>query len=123
MPNPATVPDLQDRWRPLSPQETVNAEAFLDDAWALLLDKRRTLEADVTAGTVSEANVRRVVCAMVLRVLKNPDGWEDESIDDWRGKRAAAVASGELHVTPSELATITPGRRRGGVRLVAYGDL
>jgi hypothetical protein len=90
----------------------------------LLLGRRPTLEADMTAGTVTNANVIRVVVAMVLRVLKNPDGYEDEAIDDWRGRRSALVASGLLHITSDELADVTPGRRRrNSVRLVKDGDV
>lgn len=123
MANPASIADIEARWRPLSTQETINAAAFLEDAWAYLLGRRTGLEADLSAGTVSTANAVRVVCAMVLRVLKNPDGWEDEAVDDWRGKRAAAIASGELYATSSELADVTPGRAtRKSIRLVVYGD-
>lgn len=123
--NPATVADIEARWRPLSDQETMNAEAFLGDAWSYLLDRRATLESDLAAGTVAQTEAVRVVCAMVLRVLKNPDGWEDESIDDWRGKRAAALASGELYATKGELAALRPSTAtasRSSVRLVVYGD-
>lgn len=123
MPNPATVADIEDRWRPLTEQETTNAVAFLGDAWAELLSRRPNLEADVTAGTVAEANVIRVVSAMVLRILKNPGGYDQESIDDWTGRRNALVADGVLRVTPDELAAVSPGRAtRRSVRLVVYGD-
>jgi hypothetical protein len=123
MANPATVDHIVERWRPLSAQEETNAEAFLEDAWAMLLDRRPTLEADLTATTVRERNVVRVVCTMVLRVLKNMDGWAEESVDDWRGKRHDLVASGELFVSPSELADVTPGRAtRRSIRLVTHGD-
>lgn len=121
--NPATVADVEDRWRPLSEQETTNAAAFLVDAWGLLTDRLPTLEANIAAGSVSQQNVIRVVCAMVLRVLKNPDGYDSESVDDWTGRRAALVASGLLQVTPEELADLTPGRtNRSSLRLVVYGD-
>lgn len=74
-------------------------------------------------GTVVTANVIRVVVAMVLRVLKNPDGYDTEAIDDWSGRRNALVADGLLRVTSEELADVTPGRRgRRSLRMVAYGD-
>ena len=124
MPNPATTADIQARWRPLSDQETINANTFLEDAWSLLLGRRPSIEADIAAGTVATTSVVRVVSAMVLRVLKNPDGYEDEAVDDWRGRRSALVASGVLHVTSDELADITPGRRRNrSIRLVKDGDV
>lgn len=123
MANPATIGDIEARWRPLTDLETANATAFLGDAWEELLSKRPNLEADITAETIRPGNVVRVVVAMVLRVLKNPDGYIEEAIDDWRGRRDALVASGVLHVTSEELAAVTPGRHtRRSVRLVAYGD-
>lgn len=124
MANPATVADIEARWRSLSTAEQVNAEAFLDDAWWMLTARRPSLEADMTAGTVSTGNVTRVITAMVLRVLRNPDGKLSESIDDYQYTRDRLVSSGALYVTADELADVTPGGRRqtGSVRLVAYGD-
>lgn len=124
MPNPTSTTDIEARWRPLSDRERTNAEAFLGDAWSLLIGRRPTLEADVAAGTVTTANVIRVVSAMVLRVLKNPDGYESESVDDWQGRRNALMASGVLHVTGDELADVSPGRRTNrSIRLVKDGDV
>jgi hypothetical protein len=121
--NPAAVADIEARWRPLTDQEFTNAEAFLEDAWWMLLGRRPNLEAELTAETVNEGNVIRVLCAMVLRILKNPDGKLEEAIDDYRYRRDSLVSSGALHVTSDELADITPGRaRRRSVRLVVYGD-
>lgn len=124
MSNPATTTDLEVRWRTLSNGETVNAEAFLDDAWVLLQGRRPTIAADVLAGTVSTSNVVRVICSMVLRVLKNPDGKSEERIDDYSYRRDAGVAAGALYVTADELGDLTPGGRSRyrSVRLVAYDD-
>jgi hypothetical protein len=125
MANPATTADIEARWRPLSAQEQSNAAAFLDDAWALLLDRRPNLEADLLDGKVSEANAVRVVATMALRVLKNPDGFLEEAVDDYRYRRDALVSSGALHVTADELAVLTPRTttpRRNSVRLVVHGD-
>lgn len=124
MPNPTTVADLEARWRPLSDIERTNAEAFLTDAWAELLSRRPTLEADLIANTVSQANAIRVVAAMVLRVLRNPEGYDQESIDDWSGRRSSLVSDGILRVTAEELASITTptSATRRSVRLVIYGD-
>lgn len=123
--SPATPDDITDRWRPLSDQEQTNAEAFLEDAWEELLSRRPAMEANLTAGTVRERNVVRVLCAAVLRVLKNPDGYEQESVDDWSGRRGDLTASGLLYFTDDELGSVTPtpaGGSRSSVRLVIYGD-
>src|SRR5690349_10675547 len=123
MPNPTTIADLEVRWRPLVDLERDNATAFLSDAWAEILSRRPNIEADITAGTVSNDNVIRVVSAMVLRVLRNPEGYDQESIDDWSGRRSALVADGILRITSEELAAISPGRAtRRSVRLVRDGD-
>lgn len=124
MPNPATIDDVEARFRPLTAAEQVNAETFLDDAWWLLLGRLPNLEANLTAGTVSTENAVRVVASMVVRILRNPEGKSEESIDDYRYRRDALVSSGMLHVTDDELADLTPGdfRRSRSVRMVAYGD-
>lgn len=125
MPNPATISDIEDRFRVLTAAERVNAEAYLEDAWWLLTGRLPALEANLTAGTVKVGNVVRVVSAMVIRVLRNPEGKLEESIDDYRYRRDSLVSSGVLSVTDAELADLTPGstRRTGSVRLVAYGEL
>lgn len=122
MPNPTTIADIEARWRPLTAQESTNATAYLADAWEMVLSRRPNIEPDMTAGTVRTGNVKRVVADMVLRILKNPDGKQSEGVDDYRYTRHELLASGRLHVTPDELADLTPGRRKKSVRLVAYGE-
>lgn len=125
MPNPATISDIEDRFRTLTATERTNAEAYLEDAWWLLTGRIPALEANMAAGTVKVGNVVRVVTAMVIRVLRNPEGKLEESIDDYRYRRDSLVSSGVLSVTDAELADLTPGsgRRTNSVRLVAYGEL
>lgn len=124
MPNPATVDDVVDRFRPLTDQEEINAEAFLEDAWWMILARRPNIEANMDAGTVLEGNVIRVVASMVRRILLNPEGLLEEAIDDYRKRRDQLVSSGTLRIDPDELADLTPGgsSRVKSVRLVAYGE-
>jgi hypothetical protein len=123
MPNPATIADIEARWKPLSDQQVTNASAYLDDAWWMLLGRRPNLETDISEGTVTAGNVIRVVSAMVLRILKNPEGKASEQIDDYKYTRHELIAQGLLSVTSDELADITPGRRRRrSIRLVKDGD-
>lgn len=125
MPNPASLSDLEARsFRDLTAHEQSIAQTWLDDAWALLLGRRPDLEADITADRVSESTVIRVLVSMVLRVFSNPDGKLEERIDDYSYRRDSLVSSGVLHLTPDELADITPGRAvRRSVRLTNYGDV
>lgn len=128
---PVTVEDIEARWRPLSDQESVNAQAFIADAWEELLIRRPELEANMTAGTVREGNVCRILAWAVRRVLINPEGWVQETLDDWTGRRSDLVAQGTLYFTDEELAVVTPPPetgpgvvvgRRHSVRLVRDGD-
>lgn len=124
MDNPATIADIEARWRPLSEQEAVNATAFLEDAWWMVTTRLPELEDNLAEGYVYERNVIRVLANMVIRVLRNPDGKIQEQIDDYSYRRAELISTGALHVTDDELSDLTPGgtRRTNSVRLVAYGE-
>lgn len=121
--NPASVGDVESRFRLLTDAERVNAEAWLADAWSILTTHRPNLPDDLDdPAAVSESEVRRVVANMVVRKLQNPDGKLEEAGDDYRFRRDSAVSSGELYASERELEAVTPaseGRTRNSVRLVA----
>lgn len=128
MSNPVTTSDIAARWRPLSTEETAVATALLADAWAILTARDSTIEGRLSAtpATLDVALVRAVVTAMVLRVMRNPDGKRQESIDDYSWTLDNAVSSGFLYVTDDELALLrapSTASTRGSIRLVAYGEL
>jgi len=126
MSNPVTPSDVADRWRPLTDDETLLAAALLDDAWALLKARDVTIDTRATAGTLDAGLLRMVETAMVLRVMRNPDGKKQEAIDDYSWTRDNAVSAGLLYVGDDELALLrAPYTKttRGSVRLVAYGEL
>ena len=102
--NPVTVSDLEARWRPLSDQETTNAQALLDDAWAQLITVADNVPADLDSGAMDSGLVRSVIRAAVLRVLRNPDGNRTESFQDYSEGRDPAVSTGQLYFTDTELA-------------------
>ena len=105
--NPAIPGDVASRWRPLSDQETQNAQTFLNDAWVLLARRMKRLGVDLDAQDAADPmfadDVVRVLCAAVLRVMKNPDGKRQESIDDYSWSMGEAAASGLLGFTDEEL--------------------
>ena len=124
MDNPTTVMDVAVRWRPITdPDEDAQVQAYLDDAWSLLTDRLPSLPTDLDAGTPSAATVRRVMTAMVKRVMVNPDGLLSETVDDYSYRRDSAVSSGGLYVSADELAALTgQSRRMVNVRAVGlYG--
>lgn len=107
MPNPVIPSDLAARWRPLSVEEEEVAQALIDDAWAVLLARVPGIEARMSAGTLSDALVRKVESAMVLRVLRNPEGLRQFSIDDGSYTRDQALSSGLLYLADNEAAELT----------------
>lgn len=106
MSNPATTDDLGARWRPLSEQETTNGQTFLEDAWRMLRRRFPDLEAAVAADADLSAEVVRVMATAVLRVMMNPEGKRQESIDDYAWTRDQAVSAGVLYFTADELDAI-----------------
>lgn len=114
MPNPARTSDLVSRWRPLSAQEETNGWIFLDDAWRMLKRHYAREGEDLDALVLADeddfaADVVRVLATAVLRVMRNPDGKSQESIDDYSWTRDESVSSGLLYFTDDELDGLIPG--------------
>ena len=107
MTNPVTPTDVESRWRPLSATETVVASALLDDAWSLINRRIPTLTASLDDNRIPLSELVRVECAMVLRVLRNPDGLVQENVDDYMLRRSTAAESGELRLTVDEQEALT----------------
>lgn len=125
MANPATVADVISRWRPLSAQETTNAETFLADAWVMLKRRMAVEGVDIEAKIAEDealpvdqrtlkADVVRVLATAVLRVMKNPDGKSRESIDDYSWQRDEAISAGLLYFTDDDLDGLVPGSGQSG---------
>lgn len=123
MANPATVADLESRWRPLSAQETINGQTFLDDVWRMLRRRLPDLETRIAADEDLREDVVRVMATAVLRVMKNPDGKRQESIDDYSWTRDQAVSAGLLYVSEDEWADLDPGAGSAGAfSITPYGS-
>lgn len=120
MANPATTDDIDKRWRRLSTEEIWTAEALLGDAWALVSLKVPDIESRLTAGTVDPALVRMVVCGAVLRVLKNLDGKDQESIEDYSYSFGSASAPGTLFLTDDEIRMLVPQAPGSGATTAAF---
>lgn len=108
--NPATSADLQNRsLRTLTASELSVGTTLLGDAWNILLTALPSLAARLDAvptDTVFRALVIQVECAMVLRVLSNPDGKLEEQGDDYRYRLDAARSTGALYLSDAELALL-----------------
>lgn len=112
--NPATGADLAARsLRTLTAQELEVGTQLLEDAWTIISSTRPKIEARMEATTTEAVRLRSLVvqieCAMVLRVLNNPDGKLQEQIDDYSWRRDSAVSTGLLYLSDAELALIGAG--------------
>lgn len=107
MPNPTVVADLEEQIGPLDDQRTTMATSLLVDAWEELLARIPDLEQRMADGRVREGTVRRVVRAMVLRVLRNPEAIRQWTIDDAAFTRDQLVSAGLLYASPDELSLLS----------------
>lgn len=114
MSNPVVVEDLEARFRPLTDAaERATAEALLADAWAIALTQAPTLEQRLSSGALDPAVAVAVISAVVLRVLRNPDGIRTWSVDDYSQTRDATVAGGALYLSEDELRLLAPSGSTG----------
>lgn len=93
--------DIAAGWRPLTAAEEVTATGLIAEAMVVLT-------VSVPGFDSKDPGVSKlVVCRMVRRVLKNPDGLRvrNESIDDYTdgGTVDSALSTGELYASDVEL--------------------
>jgi hypothetical protein len=104
--NPATPNDLANRsLRALSSQELAVGAQLLTDAWTAILTRLPSVSARLDAvptDATFRALVTQIQCAMVLRVLNNPDGKLEESGDDYSFRLDSTVSTGTLYLTDTE---------------------
>lgn len=99
----ATLDDLADRLgRDLTDSEERQAAALLDDATAIIVDRFPQYELAPTA------TAKAVCAAMVLRVLRNPEGKRSQTIDDYSYTIDSARSAGELYLTEHEAESLRP---------------
>ena len=115
--NPAQPADLADRDY-TGPASEMAQRVRLDEAWRAL--HRETfadgtavgpsIDARYASGELEMAELVDVVCAATLRVLSNPQGYEEGSgaIDDYRETWKVADASSDLYFTAAELRRLAP---------------
>ena len=102
----ATLDDLADRLgRDLTDEEERRATAWLEDAEALILKPFPQY------ATTPTAISKKVCCAMVLRVLTNPDGKRQESIDDYSYTVDSSRSRGEVYLSDDELEELRPAKK------------
>jgi hypothetical protein len=108
---------IQRSLRPLTSTELAWGTVRLRDAFTQIITTLPTVAARVDAGVVTDPFNQLVIqiqCSMVLRVLANPDGVLEETIDDYTRRLDAASSSGALYLTPQELTLLSTGSGSAG---------
>lgn len=122
MPALAIADDIAGMWRPLSAAEYVVATNWIVRASAMVRFNVPGLDARIVADPNLGVLAKGVVVDMVLRVLKNPDGKLEESIDDYRYRRDSATSSGALYLSAAEQSSLVPSLAGlGGAFVVSLG--
>ena len=115
----ASVYDLEDRWRPMSPEEAAKAEVLPGDASSILqaeMDKKGVSAPTECEDSALAANLRSVACAMVRRAMVAgedalPYTQTSETVGPFSQSFTVPGNTGELYVTTSELKRL--GLKRG----------
>jgi len=108
-------------WNQSVPDGSIlHVEYLIDKAERLVRAAVPNLSALLLAGPLTADDVSDVVCDMVLRVLKNPQGYKYEAAGDYSVQRDVGVAGGLLALLPAEKARLRGSR--GEVTSVPVGD-
>lgn len=81
----------------------------IDEAVRLLIRKVPTIETRMAAGQLDPLFVKDKVLGAVMRVLRDPEGYESETEGNYGYKRNPIVASGNIWYTADELADLGLG--------------
>jgi hypothetical protein len=101
--NPVLTTDIEAGWRPLTAAETIVAASLIDDAWEILVARVPGIEDRLTAGDLRPGLVVKVVRDAVRAVMRNPEGYVRESIEDWSGQRDASSSGGRVTIPDEDI--------------------
>lgn len=117
----ATVDDIKDRYIGGDlPASDAEIQVLIDDAEDIIRREVPDVEDLIESGEIPENRVRRIVAKMVIRVLRNPDGYRSTNLTSGpfsQGYTWAGDNPGELTLTDEDKDDLLPGM--GGQR--AYG--
>jgi hypothetical protein len=99
----AIVKDVEDRFiRPLEDDETRVVTTRLEDAERIIKARIPDLDTKVSDGVLDQGTVAMVEADMILRLIRNPDGFTQETDGNYSYSVSAQVASGVLDVLSRE---------------------
>ncbi|SUE29603.1 Phage protein Gp19/Gp15/Gp42 [Nocardia farcinica] len=109
----AEATDVQARLgRPLTDEDAALVNARLGDVEILIKSKIPDLDQKVASGDLDVDVVKLVEVEAVLRLVRNPNGFMQESDGNYSYMMAQEAASGKLEILPEEWSLL--GYRYGG---------
>ena len=109
----ATVDDIKDRYIGGDlPATDAEIQVLIDDAEDIIRREIPDIEELIDSGEVPENRVRRIVAKMVIRVLRNPDGYRSTNLTSGpfsQGYTWAGDNPGELTLTDEDKDDLLPG--------------
>ena len=109
----ATVDDIKDRYIGGDlPATDGEIQVLIDDAEDIIRREIPDIEELIDSGEVPENRVRRIIAKMVIRVLRNPDGYRSTNLTSGpfsQGYTWAGDNPGELTLTDEDKDDLLPG--------------
>lgn len=106
----ADATDVAARWgknlAELDAAITALIDVRLADVERMILKRIPDLAAQITASTIDVEDVKQVESDAVLRLARNPDGYQAEGDGSYRYQLHNELASGVLEITPRDWATL-----------------
>jgi len=110
----ATAQDIEDRLgRELDESEATIVNTRLEDAEELIYRRIPDLAQRVDDGKIRERLIVMVECEAVMRLIRNPEGYTQETDGNYSYSIDSRVASGRLSILPEEWALLGVARTIG----------
>lgn len=118
----ATVEDVESRFtRELTDEERTLVQSRLEDVEAVIRTRIPDLDEKVASGALSEQVIIMVESEAVLRVLRNPEGFSQETDGNYSYSMSSTNAPGRILILPEEWAWL--GLRRGIFTIRPYLEM
>jgi len=121
----AAVTDVEVRYgRTLSAPESAQVTAWIEDLESEIHERISNLLDLIVAGRPTDATLRRVICAAVIRKLQNPEGLRTTTvaIDDYSTTKTvdSSNSAGFLSLTDDEWSLLLPGSSGDAFTITPY---
>lgn len=103
---------------PEGDEANTTLQRLIDKAIERVYNNVPSLDARIESGEITEELAQGVVEDMVIRVLRNPGGYRQVSIDDYTRMIDQAVSSGALYLSDEERRELTRRRKRKAIRSI-----